>query len=562
MPNLDKKTGLNLLAVFFLLLLIVVPRLMGLDRFITVDESTWVMIGANYYYALTHFQFANTIYNYHPGVTTMWIVLVAMLLDFPAYRGLGQGYLNEDNFPAFVAGHGHSPLEILATSRLIQVLVITVLMLVVYFLLRKLAGQLPAFAAVALVAVDPYFLGNSRLLNHEAMLSQFSLISVLALLVYLYGDQRWPFLLLSGVAAGLANLTKSSAIVLFPAVGLILLIRTWQDGWRAGLWPFARRLLAWLALAAATYVIVWPGMWVAPVKMLSDVYGNAFGYALTGVPEMYSDLSLPVAQTDRLADTLFYLAGVLWRTTPVLWAGLVLGVAALFDRRRPFPERLLGVVMLFLAVSFVALFGISSGRNAPHYILGAYVCCEVLSAGGLVWALALLARRFTGFQPAAMRWGIVLAAVFLQFAGLVGQFPYYYTYNNPFMAALFPGQNPNYGYGELLEQAALYLSAKPDAPALKVVSWYAHGAITYFFPGQAENIKLVDNIDDKTVQDIRRSDYLVVYYAQEKRRNMPANLLRALEPLPPERAIWFNGIEYVRIYKVSDLPANFYAALP
>jgi hypothetical protein len=130
------------------------------------------------------------------------------------------------------------------------------------------------------------------------------------------------------------------------------------------------------------------------------------------------------------------------------------------------------------------------------------------------------------------------------------------------MAALFPGQNPNYGYGEVLEQAAVYLSTKENASALKVISWYAHGPITYFFPGQAETIKLVDNIDDKTLQDIRQADYLIIYYAQEKRRNMPANLLHALEPTHPERTFWFNGIEYVRLYRVDNLPAGFYSALP
>ena len=35
-------------------------------------------------------------------------------------------------------------------------------------------------------------------------------------------------------------------------------------------------------MLAATYVILWPGMWVAPLAMLKDVYGNALSYALQG----------------------------------------------------------------------------------------------------------------------------------------------------------------------------------------------------------------------------------------------------------------------------------------
>ena len=34
-----------------------------------------------------------------------------------------------------------------------------------------------------------------------------------------------------------------------------------------------------------------------------------------------------------------------------------------------------------------------------------------------------------------------------------------------------------------------------------------------------------------------------------------------MEPAVPEKVIWFNGIEYVRIYKVSDLPESVLKAL-
>jgi hypothetical protein len=38
--------------------------------------------------------------------------------------------------------------------------------------------------------------------------------------------------------------------------------------------------------------------------------------------------------------------------------------------------------------------------------------------------------------------------------------------------------------------------------------------------------------------------------------------MRVLGPIPAEKTFWFNGIEYVRIYKVSDLPASFFTSLP
>ena len=77
-----------------LIALTLVPRLIGIDRFATVDEPYWLTAGSDFYYALGQREFAKTVYDYHPAVTTMWIVAAAMLIYFPQYRGLGQGYFD------------------------------------------------------------------------------------------------------------------------------------------------------------------------------------------------------------------------------------------------------------------------------------------------------------------------------------------------------------------------------------------------------------------------------------------------------------------------------------
>ncbi len=64
-----------------------------------------------------------------------------------------------------------------------------------------------------------------------------------------------------------------------------------------------------------------------------------------------------------------------------------------------------------------------------------------------------------------------------------------------------------------------------------------------------------------SLDNLRSVDYLVVYYAQQKRRNLPVGFIALLEPAVPEKVIWFNGIEYVRIYRVRDLPDTLFKAL-
>jgi hypothetical protein len=56
-------------------------------------------------------------------------------------------------------------------------------------------------------------------------------------------------------------------------------------------------------------------------------------------------------------------------------------------------------------------------------------------------------------------------------------------------------------------------------------------------------------------------DYLVVYYAQQNKRDIPTGFIQIMEPAVAEKIIWFNGIEYIRIYKVSDLPESVFKGL-
>lgn len=46
-------------------------RLPGLMQFVTLDEPAWLIFSANFYFALSQGDFTQTVYDYHPAVTTM-----------------------------------------------------------------------------------------------------------------------------------------------------------------------------------------------------------------------------------------------------------------------------------------------------------------------------------------------------------------------------------------------------------------------------------------------------------------------------------------------------------
>src|SRR5688500_5013070 len=119
---MDKTKIRRLLLSAGLLILILLPHLRGIDKFATLDEPWWVISGSNYYYALTHGDFDSTIYDYHPAVTTTWVVTTAMLSYFPEYRGFGQGYydVRKEHFELFLREHGKEAQDLLRISRLIQ----------------------------------------------------------------------------------------------------------------------------------------------------------------------------------------------------------------------------------------------------------------------------------------------------------------------------------------------------------------------------------------------------------------------------------------------------------
>lgn len=551
-----------------LIILIAVPRLVGIGQFATIDEPYWLTAGSDFYYALGQRAFANTFYDYHPAVTTMWMVTAAMLVYFPQYRGLGQGYFDvyKDSLEQFLLSHGRTPLGLLVTGRVIQTVLIVGLLLAVWWFLRRLLGGKVAFVATLLISFDPFFLGHSRLLNHEAMLALFVLISLLALVRHLFFERKWAFLLMSGAAAGFAQLTKSSSIVLFPVVAVlfiteIMVHRRWRE--RGSLLRSLGEAAAWLATLAGVYFVFWPGMWVAPGSMLYQVFGNALSYAFEGARlSVTGGVQAPATPLD-LRGILDYVQSMEWRTTPIAWLGLILGMLALV--RGTWKDRLVLVSVFVTGALFVILFGVVSGRNSAHYVMTAYVALDILAGAGFALAAEWLGGRFRGSAGTTAGAVVLIVVLGLQAASASAFYPYYYNYFNPVMEASEPGtQDSNFGYGEGLDLAAAYLSAKPDAARTTVIAFYGRGPFSFFYPGKTEQLKPV-YADAENVPQLRqilnKSEYLVIYYELEKDRQSPANVMSGLTNAVPEKSIWLNNIEYIRIYRVDALPADFYTAL-
>jgi hypothetical protein len=546
----------DILLYVGLALPLLIPRLPGLVSFATGDEPYWLSMGANFYYALGQREFQNTIYEYQPAVTTMWEVTAAMLAYFPEYRGLGQGYLEFEKgvLDPFMLKHGKDPLVLLRDARFIQVAIVTALLLVAFYLLQKLLDRRLAAFAILLAGFDPFFLGQSRLLDHEALLACFVLVSVLALAVYLFQGRKFIYLLVSAVAAGLAQLTKSSAVAVLAPIGLLFLLDLFQRraAWKQALLDAFKTFALWFLALALTYFLFWPGMWVAPAKMLGNVYGNAFSYAFQGARVIAVEDAEPAAAgLDTNLGSFLDLTGNLFaRLTPLTWLGLLLALPLLFQRTRELVPPWTGPLAAlsgFTALVFVVMFALAKGRNSPHYMLTSYVMLNLLA--GLGWYVALRwlsARASRAWLPAAVL-ALVLA---LQAGSGLMKYPYYFTYQNPLVPR---GDKPAFPYGEGLELAARYLASQPDAKEATALVYYSRGCFSYFYPGPVERFKpyFVEPGHEVDLQNaFDGADYLVLYYAIQGHLDKYQPLLSSLADKPLIKEIWLDGYKYAVIYKL------------
>lgn len=538
------------------------------DRVINVDEPRWIVRGANFYYAVTHGEFEKTIFEYHPGVTNMWIVGTAMHIYFPEYRGIGQGYFDplKTKFEEFIRENDKDVLEIVRISRWLHTGVLAAFFLIALFLLSKLVDIKVAFLSVLLAAVSPFYLGHSRLMNLEGMLAIFVLVSLLGLYIYTNKEKNLFFLILSGVCFGLAQLTKSSSIVLLGTVGIVFLISIFKKNeelFYSKLLVGIRTFLIWFVSAVITYFILWPGMWVAPVKMVSEVYGNAFSYAFQGarldVKEELAPESFNV-ETDN-NGALNFAEKWMSSTTIVSWLGLLLVVVFLMQKDSlAFSIKDAIGYLFLLAISFMVLFGLAQGRDSQHYILSSYVAFDVIA--GIGWGSALLwaGSRWKGLASTTASVVVLVVITLAQIGFGLPYAPYYFTYKNPFAK-----EAATYGYGEGFSEAADYLAQKPNAKELTAYVYNGMGTFSYFFSGKTIVLKRANVLygDFVTITDeLRSSDYLVLYPIVREKQPETEKIFSELEGVvKPEKVIYVNGLEYIQIYKVTDIPETVYEKL-
>jgi len=418
-----------------------------------------------------------------------------------------------------------------------------------YLLIRSLWGAEIAVLSLILIALDPFYLGLSRFLHTDAVLTSLMTLSLLSLLASMrrraFNSQRVTLLLVSGAAGGLAAFQKTPAGFLVPFVVLLLsvdLIRRRPS--REGLSRAMRALVLWGLAAAIAYAGAWPAMWSDPVGTVRKVLGMATRYAVEGHTPGNYFLGEPVHDPGWL----FYPVAALFRLSPLVLVGIVASLVRFgtegIDERHSFD------LLALLSYSALFAFFISLGdKMFDRYLLPVFPALAIAAAAGLLWSVKALwtwvQRRVrglpSGFPTRYAVGAVVMVTLAVQAAMLFLHHPYYITYYNPLLGGPRQAQRALLmGWGEGYDQVAAYLNQKPNAQQLHVTT-PTTAAFAPLFDGETWPM-------DRYFA--WQSDY-VVFYISDVQRRQEEDLLQnyLFDPSrEPDRVISLHGVDYVWIY--------------
>jgi 4-amino-4-deoxy-L-arabinose transferase-like glycosyltransferase len=452
------------------LLLALLLRLAPLGRYVTPDEPAWVYRSIRFADALAARDWAAVPSTGHPGVTTMWLgalnVTLCRLLS-PAESTthldwIGRmAWLDPENSEAF-----RHLAFFLPGGRIAVALVTTAGLAILYPLLQRLFDRRLALLALGLLALDPFLSGHSGILHTDALLATFTLLALVATLNGLREPRRAIWWMLSGLFTGLALLTKTPAIILVPFIGLVQLtahfrksqILRLRSGQAAnhkssiGHWPlFIIHCSLFILVIAVICFALYPALWANPRAVLNTLLAFSERHI-----EMAQRPVFFVGQMTYDPGPLFYPAVFLFRISPIVLVGLVVGLVAL--RRLPTERRLAFITPIAFSVIFGAMMSLGVKKH-DRYLLPALP--PLTLAAGVGWSY--LKHSLAPKLPYLLLPIQLLLALAFLLHPLTCANP---LAGGPWIAA----RVIDLDWGEAMGEAARWLNQQPDAEQLTVAT--------------------------------------------------------------------------------------------
>jgi hypothetical protein len=376
------------------------------------------------------------------------------------------------------------------------------------------------------------------------------------------------YLVLSGIFAGLAWLTKLPALYLIPFTLLTMGAQlvsprrgTQLDA--SALWSATKGFLLWLVVACLVFFLLWPSLWVDPAGVLAEL-AHVFSWGVEAPHTSFqgadpAPMQFFLGRIVRDPGPGYYPLVGLFRLSPLTMVFFFVGVAAisyLQVRKRFWGGELLAA---WLGVAYVLFFVIMmslAAKKLESYILPVFPMVDVLAAVGLVACLRWLASKWQqwrsgedGSPARRVTYGLVVAGLILVSLLWLRLQPYYSAYFNPLLGGPeAASQLLAFGGGEGLDMAAEYLNQKEGARDLVVAAAYPNHVFRYHFEGTTWPLR-----QGNWTGLWLLADYVVSYFSYEQRGLPSPEVVDFFHGLEPEYVARINGIDYARAYQVPPL---------
>jgi len=521
------------LIVFLAFVVMRIPHL-GWDIFNT-DSWRWKARSYVFITKLTNLKLVETARSPHPGVSLMWINTVAIKI-YHFITDLFRPGVDIASDPETFVFH--------FSLKFALVIVLGMLLAFSYYLLKKLTRKSWwSLFAVVLLGVEPFFLAHTRVLHLDALLSMFMFVSVLSLLCYfdsfrnldgevgsefpkakpsIPGRQVWrkslklsffpslpTYLSISAVFAGLALLTKSTALFIIPFSALVILILS-GGSLKKRFCSSLQVTSYWLLITAATFVAAWPAMWVAPVQTLKLYFSgiNVEGFA--------GHRHIILGTQTYNPGFGFYPFSFWIRVSPWFLLSLLVGLFAFFRNRS---SKLLQtfrtkegktiLISLLFAVLYYMFLSIPS-KKLERYGITFFPFLAVLG-GYALWKLKVISANLWSTQLKSAFFGflIIFFIFFGFFVSVYKIHPDYLAYYNPLAGGYDFGVNaihPRWYFGDRV--LGNYFSEKEDPNDL-VVACYNYAQLPPFVPCYVISLG--------ATHEYAHADYIVVPVWREDR---------------------------------------------
>jgi 4-amino-4-deoxy-L-arabinose transferase-like glycosyltransferase len=524
----------HILIAIGVLILGLIPRVVGLGGFLTIDEIKWIEGAGQFVLALQSGDLGQTYWHFFPGITITWGETLVLWLAWLSKGG---------TLASFVAQQVSDPARTIGLFRLPGALLTALFAPGAYLLLRSRLGDWTAALAGGLLVLNPFFLAHSRIVNGDATAAGLMVLSLFAFMRLWWGS-GYGMAALSGGLAGLALLTKLPAPLVVPFTGLLAIAGWWRDR-RSTFW--LKAVVVWGLAALLVFVLAWPAMWIEPVGTLQKMWRDTFDVGEIG--EGHSTFYRGQVVNDPGWG--FYPYAVAFRLTPLTLVGLfsLLVASALVRRTDGCGEFRWLSWSLAAYVLFIYVFSSLSPKKLDRYVMAVFPALEVLAALGYAHVLGL-GLRVSGLGPATLRtgaraglrvgsWLLIVGVLLVAFVG--PHYPYYLGYYNPVLGGIGRAAlELPVGWGEGLEEAAAWLNGQPEAERLRVSAWYSDIFFPYFL---GERLSFSSSGKSQLA-----GDYVVFYINQVQRQKPDAALISYFQSRQPAYTLALGGVPWVWVY--------------